>query len=463
MRVTVIYTIVFRRNHVAKRVINMDIDRNTGKILEMLESAGFEAYMVGGCVRDMMMGRIFHDTDITTNARPDEVAEVFSGYRIIPTGIKHGTVTVLSEGVPYEITTYRIDGEYTDSRRPDSVEFTRNIADDLSRRDFTVNAMAVDRHGNTVDLFGGKEDIENKVIRCVGSPQKRFEEDALRIMRAVRFASQLGFSIEENTSKAVHEMKGRLKNISRERVRDELDKIICGKDCIRVLMEYSDVITEIIPEFKACIGFEQHSPYHKYTVWEHIVRALGSAPADNLNLRRTLLFHDIAKPVCAKFDENGRGHFKGHDEAGAEMTRKIMKNLRYDGKSTAYAVMLIANHSKKVKNRIDVKKMMSGIGDELFFELMELKKCDNLGKNPEYLYENKLYDELIKEGYRILAKNECRGFRNLAVSGTDLLRMGLEGKEIGTALNEILNLVIEEKLLNDKSEIIKYAQQRWKK
>ena len=441
----------------------MDIDKNTDKILEMLENAGYEAYMVGGCVRDMIMGRKFHDTDITTNARPDEVAEVFSGYRIIPTGIKHGTVTVLSEGVPYEITTYRIDGKYTDSRRPDSVEFTRNIKDDLSRRDFTVNAIALDRHGKTVDFFGGAEDIKNKIIRCVGSPEKRFEEDALRIMRAVRFSSQLGFSIEENTAKAVHEMKGRLKNISRERVRDELDKIICGKDCVRVLMEYSDVITEIIPEFKPCIGFEQHSPYHKYTVWEHTVIAMNSAPADNLNLRRTLFFHDIAKPVCAKFDEDGRGHFKGHDQKGAEMTAEIMKNLRYDGKSTAYAVMLISRHSQKIKNSVDVKKMMSETGDELFFELMQMKKCDNMGKNPQCLNENILFDELIKEGYRILAEDECRGFRNLALNGTALFKMGLQGRGIGDALNEILNLVIEGKLPNDKSEIIKYAEQRWKK
>lgn len=435
-------------------------DKKSSEILDILTGAGFEAYLVGGCVRDTVMNRPFHDTDITTNALPEQIIEVFRNYKTIPTGMKHGTVTVISGGIPYEITTYRIDGTYSDSRRPDNVEFTTSLRDDLARRDFTVNAVAMDSDGNIIDFFGGTEDIENKVIRCVGNPEMRFSEDALRIMRAIRFSSQLGFRIDSATAKAIHKMKNRLKNISHERIREELDKLICGKNCVEVLMEYSDVITTIIPEFEKCIGFEQHSPYHKYTVWEHIVRAVGLAPVSNLRLRRALFFHDIAKPICAKFDASGRGHFKNHAGAGADMTHDIMKRLRYDNESIACTVMLIAHHSDKIFNRQDAKKIMSLIGDELFFELMELKKCDNSAKNDFVLEENLLFDNIIREGHEIVGNNECRSLKNLAVNGNDLLKNGLHGTEIGKTLKDLLNLVIEEKLPNDKIILLNYLNKR---
>lgn len=438
----------------------MTIDKKSSEILNVLTGAGFEAYLVGGCVRDTIMGRSFHDTDITTNALPEQIIEVFRNYKTIPTGIKHGTLTVISDGIPYEITTYRIDGKYSDSRRPDSVEFTASLREDLARRDFTINAIAMNSAGEISDYFGGTEDIKNGIIRCVGSPEKRFSEDALRIMRAVRFSSQLGFKIESETAKAIHKMKDRLKNISNERIREELDKLICGKNCVEVLMEYSDVISTVIPEFQNCIGFEQHSPYHKYTVWEHIVRAVSFAPPDNVKMRRALFFHDIAKPICAKFDETGRGHFKKHAEIGAEMTQSIMKNLRYDGDSIAYAVMLIAHHSDKIFNRQDAKKLMSIIGDQLFFEVMELKKCDNSAKNDFVLDENQLIDEIIQEGHWIIENNECHNLKNLDVNGNDLIKNGLHGAEIGEALQELLNLVIEEKLPNEKDKLLNYLKQR---
>ena len=435
--------------------------KDVDEILERLENCGYEAYTVGGCVRDTIMGRSAHDTDITTNAIPEQVIEAFSGYKVIPTGLKHGTVTILKNSVPYEITTYRIDGEYKDSRRPENVEFTASLTEDLARRDFTMNAIAMDRHGNTADPFGGKNDIGNGIIRCVGDPEKRFTEDALRIMRAVRFASQLGFNIEKNTAEAVHAMKGRLKNISMERIRSELDKLICGKNCVQVLLEYSDVIAEIIPEFEPSIGFDQHSPYHKYDVWEHTVRAISYAPESNVKMRTALLFHDIAKPACAKFDENGRGHFKKHPVVGAEMAQDIMKRMKYDGETISYAVMLIARHSKKVFDNIAVKKMMADIGDDLFFELMELKKCDNLAKNDFVFSENELFDQLMDEGRRLIENNECRGLRPLAINGRDMTSLGLQGKDIGNALNELLQLVLENKLSNIKDDLINYAKQRW--
>ena len=441
----------------------MNIDKNTDKILSELENRGFEAYMVGGCVRDEIMGRICHDTDITTNALPEQILDVFSGYKVIPTGLKHGTVTVICGDTPFEITTYRIDGEYTDHRRPDKVEFTSNIAEDLSRRDFTVNAIAMDRHGNIVDPFGGKEDITAGIIRCVGKPEKRFSEDALRIMRAVRFASQLGFTIDKATSDAVHSMRDDLKKISRERIREELDKLVCGNNCVDVLLEYSDIITAVIPEFEPSIGLDQRSPYHRYNVWEHTVRAIAAAPSDDLLLRRAILFHDIGKPACMTIDETGRGHFKKHDSVGSAMTADIMRELRYDSRTVANTSALIANHSKKIRSKADVKRMMYLIGDELFFELMVLKKCDNSAKNEFVLNENFYFDKLIEVGHDIIDNDECRNIRQLAVNGSDLVHLGLKGAEIGEVQQELLELVMGDLISNDKEALIKYAEQRCRK
>ncbi|MCQ2458864.1 MAG: CCA tRNA nucleotidyltransferase [Ruminococcus sp.] len=441
----------------------MQIDKNTAEILGQLEKNGFEAYIVGGCVRDILMGREIHDTDITTNALPEQIISVFSDCRTIPTGIKHGTVTVIRNSISYEITTYRIDGEYKDSRRPETVEFTADITNDLSRRDFTMNALAMDKNGNIIDEFGGAEDIKNGIIRCVGEPEKRFTEDALRIMRAVRFASQLGFEIEENTANAVHSMKDRLKNISNERIREELDKLICGKNSFDVLMNYSDIITTVIPELQASVGFDQHSPYHKYTVWEHTVRALCKAPNDDLKLRRVMLFHDIAKPYCATFDKNGRGHFKKHDVLGGKMAVEIMKRLRYDNETIKYTDTIISNHNRNIISRNDIKKLMCKIGDDNFFELMHMKRCDNSAKNDFVNDDAKLYDTYEELGRRIIENNECRHLRDLAVNGSELSIFGLKGKEIGNALTEILELVICGYLDNNKSELMKYAEGRWNK
>lgn len=443
-----------------KGAFKLKISEKTVAVLSRLEKSGFEAYMVGGCVRDSILGRESNDTDIATNALPQQVMEVFCGYRVIPTGIKHGTVTVLLEDTPFEITTYRIDGSYSDRRRPDSVEFTDNITGDLSRRDFTINAAAMDLRGNIIDPFGGITDMKAGIICCVGEPAKRFAEDALRILRAVRFASQLGFRIEDGTAAAVRDMCGLLANISAERIRQELDKLLGGKDCARVLLEFSDVITAVVPEIKPCIGFDQHSPYHRYTVWEHTAQAVSSAPAEDLTLRRALFFHDIAKPVCAFFDKNGRGHFKGHDRVGADMTREIMQRLRYDNKTIDCTCALIANHSSRMETRYDVKKMMSGIGDELFFRLLEMIKFDNSAKNDFVLEEEKLLARLAAMGKGIIYNGECRTIGGLAVNGNDLSRLGFDGPEIGTLLRELLELVMSDRLPNDKERLLSYAAER---
>lgn len=436
------------------------MEENAVKILKILLSAGFQAYFVGGCVRDRLMGRQVHDFDIAVSALPEEVAELFSNYTVVPTGLKHGTVTVVFDGMPFEITTFRIDGEYSDSRRPDKVCFTANIADDLSRRDFTMNALAMDAEGGIVDPFGGAEDIKNRIIRCVGEPEVRFGEDALRIMRGIRFASQLGFTVEKHTSSAIHSMKDRLNLISKERICTELDKLICGENCIEAMLEYSDVITEIIPEFSASVGFEQHSDYHCYNVWEHTVRAVASAGADDILLRRSLLFHDIAKPRCAKFDEQGKGHFKGHAEASAVMTAEIMKKLRYSNKAIEQTCTLIRHHSDKIRTRADVKRLLNSIGEELFFLLIEMKKCDNFGKRSFVLSENPAFDRLAELARDILDSGECYKLSQLEIKGGDLLSSGISGNEISRTLNELLDFVIEEKMANDREILLNYVNGR---
>lgn len=425
-------------------------------LLKRLEDAGFEAYYVGGCVRDHLMGRAVHDVDITTNALPEQTAAVFEGYKVIPTGIKHGTVTVLAGGTPYEITTYRVDGDYSDSRRPDSVEFTPDITQDLARRDFTMNAIAMDIRGNIVDPFGGRGDIERALIRCVGEPEKRFTEDALRIMRGIRFASQLGFGIEEKTAQAIIDMRGRLSIISRERVREELDKLLCGKDCGKVLTDYRVIIAEIIPEMVACFGFDQFSRYHKYDVYEHIVKTVTSAPQDQLILRRALLLHDIAKPQMFTLDENGIGHFKGHAKVSAEMARDILTRLRFDNRTIALTSQLIAHHSDKIHSERQIRLMVSELGIETFLMLMDFKKYDNCGKNDFVLNENEEFDRFKVIAREFADSGECITLSQLALSGSDLTELGFRGREIGTALAQLHSLVISGDLPNDKQALTDY-------
>lgn len=425
-------------------------------LLKRLEDAGFEAYYVGGCVRDHLMGRAVHDVDITTNALPEQTAAVFEGYKVIPTGIKHGTVTVLAGGTPYEITTYRVDGSYSDSRRPDSVEFTPDIVQDLARRDFTMNAIAMDIRGNIVDPFGGRGDIEHSLIRCVGEPEKRFTEDALRIMRGIRFASQLGFGIEEKTAQAIIDMRGRLSIISRERVREELDKLLCGKDCGKVLTDYRVIIAEIIPEMVACFGFDQFSRYHKYDVYEHIVKAVTSAPQDQLILRRALLLHDIAKPQMFTLDENGVGHFKGHAKVSAEMAKEILTRLRFDNRTIALTSQLIAHHSDKIHSERQIRLMVSEFGIETFLMLMDFKKYDNCGKNDFVLNENEEFDRFKVIAREFADSGECITLSQLALSGSDLTELGFRGREIGTALAQLHSLVISGDLPNDKQALTDY-------
>lgn len=423
-----------------------------------LESAGFKAFYVGGCVRDMIMGREISDIDIATSAAPEQVMAVFSDFKVIPTGIKHGTVTVFSGGISFEITTFRIDGAYSDCRHPDKVVFASDITEDLSRRDFTVNAIAMDKDKNITDPFGGMDDIKNRIIRCVGDPVRRFSEDALRIMRAVRFASQLGFKIEDQTESAMISMKERLNEISRERIRTELDKLICGKNAVDILLRYKELVAVIIPEMRRCFGFDQRSRYHKYDVYEHIVRAVGAVPADSLVLRRALLLHDIGKPMTFTIGSDGHGHFKGHAQAGETMARDILRRLKYDNRTIELTSTLIARHSDKIENERQIRHLISKIGTENFILLMEMKKADNCAKMGFVLDENEIFDQYISTALRLKKENCCMELSQLAVNGRDMIALGLKGCEIGAALNNLLELVISGELLNDKDTLIGYLQ-----
>lgn len=426
-------------------------------ILRQLENSGFKAYLAGGCVRDMLMGREPHDFDITTNALPKQTMDVFSDLKVVHTGIKHGTVTVIADGEPFEITTFRVDGCYSDSRHPDSVRFTSELCDDLSRRDLTVNAIAMDRNGDIFDPFGGQQDISDRIIRCVGDPEKRFGEDALRILRTVRFASTLGFTIEENTASAANRLRGRLENVSAERIREELTKLICGENVVSVMLKHRDIIAQAVPELVPCFDFDQRSKYHKYDVYEHIVRAVDAMPMNSPLLRTTMLFHDLGKPHTFKLDENGTGHFKHHAEVGAEIALNVMKRLKYDNDTIKKIHTLILRHSEHIFNEKEMRLSLSALGPELFRLLMEVKKADNMAKREFVLNENRWFDRCSSQAEELVANGFCLTLGQLAVNGNDLKTIGFEGRAIGAMLEKLLRAVVVGELENESSVLLKKA------
>ena len=439
----------------------MNINEGANRIINILERNGYEAYAVGGCVRDTLMGKVPADWDITTNCMPDDMIRCFEDYRIIETGLKHGTVTVLIDGVGYEVTTYRRDGEYTDNRHPDKVTFVTDIASDLSRRDFTINAMAYNPKSGLVDLFGGREDIENKVIRCVGSPDKRFSEDALRILRALRFASVLDFSIDKTTSDAIFAFKDFLDNISKERINVEFTKLLCGQRNVDIIREYFDVICVFIPEMKPMKGFDQKTRWHIYDVLEHTLHSLDNAN-DDFIVKMTMLLHDIAKPHTFSMDDRG-GHFTGHQARSAEIAREILNRLRYDKNTTSAIVQLISEHDNRFdSNPKKIKRILNKLGPENGKRLIAVQKADNLAQNPEQVrngLQSIIESEKIMD--RIIAENQVFSLAQLEISGKDLIAMGVKpGPDIGRILQQILDDVIDCKIENVKdalcSEVLKY-------
>ena len=417
--------------------------------IETLKSKGFEAFLIGGSVRDFVMGLPIGDIDITTNATPEEVKQVFADFRVIETGIKHGTVTVLINNEPLEITTYRSEGTYSDNRHPDSVVFSTSLADDVVRRDFTMNGIAFDFDNGFCDLVGGLPDIKNKIIRCIGNAETRFNEDALRILRAMRFASVLGFEIETETKNAIHKCRDLLKNISAERIREEFTKLICGKNAYNVLQEFSDVICVFIPEISNCVGFEQKNKHHCFDVYTHTLKAVEKSSQNSI-IRLALFFHDIGKPSVAHFDEKGEQHYYSHPKKSAEMTEKIMTRLRFDNDTKNKVVTLVRMHDSPIMvndmtkpDRKRVKKIMSQIGEDLIFDLIEIKYCDNSAQNPEYFRGEDFYKECREIVNEILSTNECFSIKHLAINGNDLIALGFKGKKIGEALEKTLTAVID--------------------
>lgn len=436
--------------------MKIKLPEKVNMIIHTLQEHGFEAYAVGGCVRDSILGRIPDDWDITTSATPLEIKTLFS--RTFDTGIEHGTITVLIDKDAFEVTTYRIDGKYKDSRRPSEVTFVRNLSEDLLRRDFTINAMAYNDTEGLVDIFGGLKDLNRKVIRCVGNAKARFGEDALRILRAVRFAAQLGFEIEEETKAGITELAPTLANISAERIQVELIKMLVSPNPSLLRTAYELGITKVIlPEFDQMIATEQETPHHRYTVGVHTLKAIENIRADKV-LRLAMLFHDIAKPEMKTVDKNGVAHFKMHDVKGAEMTKQILKRLKFDNDTMNRVVRLVQYHDYRMPAEPkNVRRAMNKIGEDLFPYYLEVREADTLAQS-EYLQEEKLQNiKDVKACYEeILTRKECVSIKNLAITGSDLIENGMKpGKEIGEVLNRLLEMVIEHPEYNEKEVLLK--------
>lgn len=444
--------------------LDITLPTPVARALSVLEACGYEGYTVGGCVRDSLLSRTPNDWDITTNATPEEMKVCFKGFRVIETGIRHGTLTVIVDGMQLEITTYRNDGEYLDNRHPVQVTFSKNIEDDLSRRDFTVNAMAYHPQKGFVDLFGGREDLQNRIIRAVGDAKTRFEEDGLRILRAIRFASVLDFDIAEDTAKAVHACKNLLSGIAAERIREELCKLICGRGAVRILREYIDVISVFLPELVRCVGFEQNTKYHCYDVFEHTLQALALCEDCDLVTRLGILLHDIGKPLCYTEDEQG-GHFKGHAPVGVEITKEVLSRLRFDNETIRRMELLVEWHDIPLSaEKKRVKRLLQKLSDEDILRLLEIKRCDRLAHAPDFREmppDLALIPSVMEE---IRAEDACLSLRTLAIGGDDLMALGVpKGKQIGELLHALLDDVIEESLPNEKEALLQAAKERIKK
>ena len=430
-------------------------------IIQKLERSGYEAYIVGGCVRDVLLGRTPHDWDICTSATPSEMKVALNGMKTYDTGIKHGTLTVNgNDKEMYEVTTFRTDGKYSDGRHPDNVSFVRSLREDIMRRDFTMNALAYNKKTGVVDLVGGMEDIRAGRIRCVGVPEDRFNEDGLRILRALRFASVYEFKIESETAKAVHECRGLLDRIARERVTVELLKLLHGKGRLGILMEYSDIIAQIIPEMKPCIGFEQNNPYHKYDVYEHIMQSVDRYQGDDDKILLALLLHDIGKPSCYSEDERG-GHFYGHAAVSAEMADTVLRTLRVDNATRTEAVELIKAHDMSFpKTKSATRRMLAKLGEDRFHRLMDVRLAD-IEAHSEYSRETTVRHrrECIVMAEEILNEEKCFSVKDLEIDGNDVMRtLNIRpGKSVGNVLKTLLDEVLAGKITNDKDVLVKRA------
>ena len=431
-------------------------------LLAMLRDAGFPAYTVGGCVRDALLGITPHDWDICTSALPERMQQVFKDLHTVETGLKHGTLTVVVNHVPYEITTFRVDGEYTDHRHPDSVSFVDNIAEDLSRRDFTVNAMAWSPDSGLVDLFDGREDLAAGVIRCVGDPALRFDEDALRVLRALRFASVYDFSIDPATDAAARKLAPSLHGVAGERIREELMKLLCGKGVGRILRAYPDVLSEIIPEIRPMVGYNQQNHHHSYDLWEHTVRAVENVPAE-ADFRLAMLLHDTGKPRVRTTDEHGEGHYRGHQAVSAEIAERAADALRLDNATRDRVILMVRYHDIPLRtetgeinlDRSFLLRKLNRFGEKDLRALIRIHRADRIAtgySSPER--EDRRMKERLDALDALLAEQPCFTLKDLAVNGRDLQAEGLRGKEIGETLQRLLEAVMDGTLENTRDVLL---------
>ena len=440
----------------------MEIPDYVNSILERFAAAGCRAYPVGGCVRDALLGMTPDDWDLTTDALPERTLALFGG-AAHPTGLRHGTVTVVSGGRAVEITTMRRDGAYRDNRHPESVAFTDRLEDDLARRDFTVNAMALAPDGSVIDPCGGRDDLRAGVLRCVGDAARRFEEDALRILRLLRFAARLGFTVEASTAAAARDRRSLLRTVAAERVYAELNKLLCGAYAAETLLAFPDVLGAVIPEVLPCVGFDQRNPHHCYDVWEHTARSVGAVPPRR-ELRWTMLFHDLGKPLCMTVDGDGVGHFYGHTALSAELAEGIMARLRFEkALSAKVRAQLACFDDMFPPERSAIHREMAKRGKDVTADLLLTKLADNAAKAPEGLARAQqpwreaqaVFDALVNEG-------ACCELSDLAVNGGDMAALGFRGKAIGAALHRLLAEVAAEKLPNEKSALLRRAERLYR-
>lgn len=425
--------------------MTMDMPKNVDTAINLLQSAGFEAYAVGGCVRDSLLGKTPNDWDITTSAKPEDMKSVFADFHCIDTGIKHGTVTVVIDGEPLEITTFRLDGEYEDNRHPKSVTFTSNLGADLGRRDFTVNAMAYSKMTGTVDLFGGQNDLKNGIIRCVGDPDRRFNEDALRILRALRFASALDFEIEEKTAQSLLKNRALLGNISEERIAKELLKLVCGKGAKRILTDFALVLFEILPELQPMYKNSHDNPHHCYDIYEHTLIAVESIDPEP-TLRFAMLLHDCGKPAVKKFDENGVAHFYGHQRISAEISAQILARLKVSNKFRDEILFLVSNHDRweLYENMEKMPRYLSKFGLDGVLKLLKVMRADVLAQSPEYRYRLDQIADAEETAKNLAAQKPCLSLSELQINGRTLMDIGIpQGRKLGAVLAQLLDEVID--------------------
>ena len=437
--------------------VKFEISSGARHILQTLTDAGYEARLVGGCVRDLLRNVKPHDWDICTSARPEEVEGCFAGRRIIEAGLKYGTVTVLEGGEPYEVTTYRTEGPYSDIRRPDYVEFVSSLDADLARRDFTMNAIAMDLTGGLRDPFGGGADIRAGLIRCVGDPARRFQEDGLRVMRALRFGAALGYEVEKETAQAIHDNRAVLNHVAAERINVELCKLLVGSRAGDILRQYSDVFCQFWPELGPLAALEQNTPWHCWGGWEHTIRAVEAAPADPI-LRLTMLLHDVGKPACKSTDGKGVDHFYGHPKLSAVLADEMLRRLKFDNKTRERVAALVEHHGVQIPNREQsIRRWLGRLGPDVFFQLLEVKRADGMGQAYE-LVKDRLaqLEEMKAKAEEAIAQGQCFSLKNLAVNGRHVIAAGIApGPEVGRVLNELLEKVVSGEVPNEREALLK--------